>query len=44
MRRSFTTGGHREPSSTYWYVSTVLKPLAGAAARQENSGAVTSWR
>jgi len=34
--------GHREPASTYWYLSAVPELLACAAARQESSAAVTS--
>ena len=34
--------GHREPGSTYWYLSAVPELLACAATRQEASAAVTS--
>lgn len=34
--------GHREPGSTYWYLSAVPELLACAAARQGSSAAVTS--
>jgi len=34
--------GHREPCSTYWYLSAVPELLACAAARQGSSAAVTS--
>ncbi len=34
--------GHREPGSTYWYLSAVPELLACAAARQECVPAVTS--
>lgn len=34
--------GHREPASTYWYLSAVPELLACAAARQELSATVTS--
>ena len=34
--------GHREPGSTYWYLSAVPELLACAATRREASTAVTS--
>ena len=34
--------GHREPGSTYWYLSAVPELLAYAAARQNATLAVTS--
>ena len=34
--------GHREPGSTYWYLSAVPDLLACAAARRDSSTAVTS--
>jgi integrase/recombinase XerD len=34
--------GHREPGSTYWYLSAVPELLACAAARQQSSAGVTA--